>query len=56
MDKPILTLKSLVKYAKIFCESESKFNNKELFGITDRRIVTLTSSVPGIKKIVNKVV
>ncbi len=39
MGKPNLTQKALIKYAKKFCESESIFNNKELFGITDGKAV-----------------
>ena len=37
--KQKLTINALVKEAKIFCEQESKFDNRDLFGITDGKAV-----------------
>jgi hypothetical protein len=37
--KPKLTLETLIKEAKAFCERESNFGNKELFGVTDGKAV-----------------
>lgn len=34
-----LTIELLIKEAKIFCTAESKFKNKELFGVTDGKAV-----------------
>lgn len=37
--KPKLTIETLIKEAKAFCERESNFGNKELFGVTDGKAV-----------------
>ncbi len=37
--KPQLSIQHLIDEAKIFCEMESKYENKELFGITDGKAV-----------------
>ncbi|KAB2836329.1 MAG: restriction endonuclease [Candidatus Brocadia sp.] len=37
--KQKLTIDSLIKEAKTFCEQESKFDNRDLFGITDGKAV-----------------
>lgn len=37
--KQKLTIASLIKEAKTFCEQESKFDNRDLFGITDGKAV-----------------
>ncbi|MBI3814413.1 MAG: restriction endonuclease, partial [Nitrospinae bacterium] len=37
--KQKLTIDILVKEAKAFCERESKFDNPDLFGITDGKAV-----------------
>lgn len=37
--KQKLTIDSLIKEAKAFCEQESKFDNRDLFGITDGKAV-----------------
>lgn len=37
--KPKLTIEELIKEAKSFCERESNFDNKELFGVTDGKAV-----------------
>ena len=37
--KPKLTIDILIKEAKVFCEAESKFDNPDLFGITDGKAV-----------------
>lgn len=37
--KAKLTVKELIKEAKLFCERESKFNNSELYGVTDGKAV-----------------
>ncbi|KKO20193.1 MAG: restriction endonuclease [Candidatus Brocadia sp.] len=37
--KQKLTIASLIKEAKAFCEQESKFDNRDLFGITDGKAV-----------------
>ena len=39
MQKKKLTIKLLIECAKEFCETESKFKNKDLFGITDGKAV-----------------
>ena len=37
--KPKLTIDVLIKEAKAFCERESNFDNKDLFGVTDGKAV-----------------
>lgn len=37
--KKKLTIDNLIAEAKTFCEKESKFNNKDLFGVTDGKAV-----------------
>ena len=37
--KPKLTIKTLIKEAKAFCERESAFDNKDLYGVTDGKAV-----------------
>jgi len=37
--KPNLTIDILIKEAKTFCEAESRFDNPDLFGITDGKAV-----------------
>ncbi len=37
--KSKLTINILIKEAKAFCEAESKFDNPDLFGITDGKAV-----------------
>ena len=37
--KQNLTIKTLIKSAKEFCKTESKFKNQELFGVTDGKAV-----------------
>lgn len=37
--KPRLTIRHLIDEAKIFCESESNYDNPDLFGITDGKAV-----------------
>ena len=37
--KQKLTIDILVKEAKVFCKKESKFDNPDLFGITDGKAV-----------------
>src|SRR4030042_3797390 len=37
--KPKLTIDALIKEAKCFCERESNFDNKDLFGVTDGKAV-----------------
>lgn len=37
--KQILTIKNLIKEAQIFCVEQSKFQHKELFGVTDGKAV-----------------
>lgn len=37
--KPKLTIDALIKEAKAFCERESNFDNKDLFGVTDGKAV-----------------
>src|SRR4030066_2498599 len=37
--KPKLTIDALIKEAKAFCERESSFDNKDLFGVTDGKAV-----------------
>ena len=39
MKKKNLTIKFLIECAKEFCKLESKFKNKDLFGITDGKAV-----------------
>ena len=39
MSKIRLTIPKLLEEAKIFCKRESKFKNKELFGVTDGKAV-----------------
>ncbi|TAL69504.1 MAG: restriction endonuclease [Bacteroidetes bacterium] len=39
MAKVKLTIPKLIEEAKLFCETESKFKNKELFGVTDGKAV-----------------
>lgn len=39
MSRKKLTIKDLIKLANKFCEQESKFENKELFGVTDGKAV-----------------
>src|SRR3990170_3179881 len=37
--KPKMTIETLIKEAKTFCERESNLGNKELFGVTDGKAV-----------------
>lgn len=37
--KPKLTIKTLIKAAKEFCEKESSFNNEKLYGTTDGKAI-----------------
>jgi hypothetical protein len=37
--KQKLTIEALIREAKIFCEKESKFDNPELYGVTDGKAV-----------------
>lgn len=37
--KKKLTIQDLISGAKAFCEQESKFDNEELFGVTDGKAV-----------------
>jgi len=37
--KPKLTIETLINEARAFCERESNFGNKELFGVTDGKAV-----------------
>ena len=37
--KKVMTIENLIAEAKTFCEKESKFNNKDLFGVTDGKAV-----------------
>src|SRR4030066_2026029 len=37
--KPKLTIEALIKEAQAFCERESKYENKDLFGVTDGKAV-----------------
>ncbi len=37
--KKKLTIQTLIKEAQLFCENESEFDNKELFGVTDGKAV-----------------
>ncbi len=37
--KKKLTIEDLIAEAKTFCEKESKFDNKDLFGVTDGKAV-----------------
>ncbi len=39
MKKKKLTIKDLIHSAKLFCERESIYPNKELYGITDGKAV-----------------
>ena len=39
MSKKKLTIKGLINSAKEFCEQETKYENKELFGVTDGKAV-----------------
>lgn len=39
MSKEKLTIKKLISSAKEFCEQETKYENKELFGVTDGKAV-----------------
>jgi len=39
MSKKKLTIKDLINSAKAFCEQETKYKNKELFGVTDGKAV-----------------
>ncbi|NOX45606.1 MAG: restriction endonuclease [Chlorobi bacterium] len=39
MNKKKLTIKTLIRSANEFCEQETKYENKELFGITDGKAV-----------------
>ncbi len=39
MSKTKLTIKELINSAKEFCEQETKYKNKELFGVTDGKAV-----------------
>ena len=39
MSKKNLTIKDLINLAKDFCENETKYENKELFGVTDGKAV-----------------
>ena len=39
MSKKNLTIKNLIRLANRFCEQESNFENKELFGVTDGKAV-----------------
>ena len=39
MNKKKLTIKDLINSANDFCEQETKFENKELFGVTDGKAV-----------------
>lgn len=39
MNKTKLTIKELINSAKEFCEQETKYKNKELFGVTDGKAV-----------------
>jgi len=46
--KPKLTIEALMEEAKAFCERESAYDNKDLFGVTDGKAVgTLCKSVIG---------
>jgi len=37
--KKKITVQNLVAEAKVFCEQESQFENKDLFGVTDGKAV-----------------
>ena len=37
--KKKLTIETLIKEAQIFCAEQSKFQHKELFGVTDGKAV-----------------
>jgi hypothetical protein len=39
MMKKKLTIETLIKEAQIFCAEQSKFQHKELFGVTDGKAV-----------------
>jgi hypothetical protein len=39
MQNPLLSIKTLISLAKVFCEQESKLPNTELFGVTDGKAV-----------------
>ncbi|RLD56293.1 MAG: restriction endonuclease [Bacteroidetes bacterium] len=39
MSKKELTIKDLINSANVFCEQETKYENKELFGVTDGKAV-----------------
>ncbi len=39
MSKKELTIKDLISSANAFCEKETKYKNKELFGVTDGKAV-----------------
>ncbi len=39
MSKKELTIKDLINSANAFCEKETKYKNKELFGVTDGKAV-----------------
>jgi len=39
MSKKKLTIKGLISSANKFCEQETKYENKELFGVTDGKAV-----------------
>lgn len=39
MSKKILTIKDLISSANKFCKQETKYENKELFGVTDGKAV-----------------
>ena len=39
MGKKELTIKDLISSANAFCEKETKYKNKELFGVTDGKAV-----------------
>jgi hypothetical protein len=39
MSKKKLTIKELINSAKKFCQQETKYENQELFGVTDGKAV-----------------
>jgi hypothetical protein len=39
MSKKVLTIKDLISSANAFCEKETKYKNKELYGVTDGKAV-----------------